>query len=181
LNREKEHGRHADAACPSCGRFIGPADECPYCGTDSARPSFLKWLRWGAVGFSLVGVGALILAASRREIPRVGLGAIGPAMRYARVEVQGAVERDAYVGERDGHVDYVGFTVVDGTQSVRVVAYGEVAVALVQTRHVPKAHEAVTASGRVVVGRDGRLRLRLDAAEDLRLAPRCPSERPDSP
>jgi hypothetical protein len=92
-------------------------------------------------------------------------------MRYARVSVRGVVERDAYVGERDGQVDYVGFTLLDSTQSVRVAAYGEVAVALARLRQLPKSREDVSVTGSVVVGRDGRTRLRLDSAGDLVVMP----------
>ena len=161
----------SNAVCPSCGRFIGPSDDCPYCGTDSAKPSFLVKLRWGTVAFAVFGVVALVIGGARREVPRVRIGELVPTMRYARVEVQGIVERDAYVGEKDGQVDFLGFTLLDATQSVRVAAYGEVAVACVRMRQIPKAHECVKATGSVVVGRDGRTRLRLDSTEDLIVTP----------
>jgi ribosomal protein L32 len=46
------------ADCPSCGRFIGPAMSCPYCGADAAGRMPLRVCRWLAV---LLGVGGLAL------------------------------------------------------------------------------------------------------------------------
>lgn len=153
-----------DAYCPSCERFIGPADACPYCDAESAQPRAMRWLRWGAVILGVAGVAVLLLTARYRETPQVELGGVKRTMQFARVRMAGTVERNAFVGEKNGQVDYISFTLADGTQSVRVAAYDEVAVALVRARQVPKAGERVRAEGSLVTGRDGRLRLRLDDA-----------------
>lgn len=155
------------AYCPSCERFIGPADTCPYCDADSAQPRAMRWLRWGAVAFGVAGVAILILTARQRETPQVDLGRIKPTMQFARVRMAGTVERNAFVGEKNGQVDYMSFTLADGTQSVRVAAYNDVAVALVRARQVPKAGERVKAEGSIVTGRDGRMRLRLDSVAGI--------------
>jgi hypothetical protein len=160
---------HASSAayCPSCERFIGPAETCPYCDADSSQPRGMRWLRWGAVGFGVAGVALLVLTSRFRETSRVELGGVKPTMQFARVRMEGTVERNAFVGEKNGQVDYLSFTLADGTQTVRVAAYDEVAVALVRARQVPKAGERVKAEGSIVTGRDGRMRLRLDDARGI--------------
>lgn len=157
------------AYCPSCERYIGPADACPYCDADSARAPSLRWFRRGAVVFAAVGVGALLFTARYREVPRVDPGGLKPTMQYARVRMTGTVERNAFVGEKNGQVDYLAFTLADGTQSVRVVAYSDVAVALAGARQVPRSGERVRVEGSLVTGRDGRMRLRLDAADGVEI------------
>lgn len=164
MAEETYSGTSRAAYCPSCERFIGPADTCPYCDADSARPRSLRWLRWSALGFGVIGVAVLVVTARWREVPHVRPGGLKRTMQFAKVRMTGTVERNAFVGEKSGQVDYMAFTIVDGTQSVRVAAYDETAVAMVRARQVPKAGERVTAEGSIVTGRDGRMRMRIDDA-----------------
>jgi cytochrome c-type biogenesis protein CcmE len=122
-------------------------------------------LRWSALAFGVIGVAVLIVTARWREVPYIRPGGVKRTMQFAKVRMSGIVERNAFIGEKNGQVDYMAFTLVDGTQSVRVAAYDEAAVALVSARQVPKAGERVTAEGSIVTGRDGRMRLRIDDAK----------------
>lgn len=170
---EDVHSATSRAAyCPSCERFIGPAGTCPYCDADSAQPRAIRWLKWCALAFGIVGVAALLLTARWREIPGVKPGDVTRTMQFARVKMTGAAERKAFVGEKEGQVDYLAFTLADGTQSVRVVAYGKVALEIVRAGQTPRDDDRVTAEGSLVTGRDGKMRLRIDEAKGISIAGR---------
>lgn len=166
-----------DSACPACGRFIGPEDQCPYCETDSVRAPLMKTLRWASVGFAVVGLAALFGMARHREVSLVRAADLMPEMNFARVRIAGEVERDAYVGEKNGAADYVAFSVNDGSGVVRVTAYAAVARQMVVGRQIPRARDRVTACGTLALGRDGTLKLRLDSAGGLLIEPMAPRER----
>jgi hypothetical protein len=134
----------------------------------------MKTLRRAAVAFAVVGLAVLFVVARQREVSLVRAADLRPEMNFARVRVAGEVERAAYVGERDGAADYVAFSVNDGSGVVRVTAYSAVARQLVAWRQVPRARDRVTASGTLALGRDGTLKLRLDAADGLRIEPMAP-------
>lgn len=163
-----------DSACPACGRFIGPDDQCPYCETDSVRAPLMKTLRWTAVTFALAGLAVLLLTSRSRELPIIRAADLRPEMNFARVRMAGVVERAAFVGERNGAADYVAFSVNDGSGAVRVAAYAAAARQLVASRQIPRADDRVEIRGTLALGRDGTLKLRLDAADGLRIEPTTP-------
>ena len=53
-----------EMACPKCGRFVGAATKCPYCGAKVEKRMSLVALRWAAVLLSTVGLFLLYLSAS---------------------------------------------------------------------------------------------------------------------
>jgi hypothetical protein len=163
-----------DALCPSCERFIGPAGVCPYCGADSARRPLLRHLRVAALALAVAGLAGLLATAVRREAPAVGIGAISPAMNFASVRVAGKVLSEPRVLREAGRVDYVSWTLDDGTGQVRVQADGAVALALAQTARIPRKGDRVEAAGTLNVSSEGLPRLRLQAAEQLRLGGEAP-------
>jgi hypothetical protein len=156
--------------CPSCERFIGPADACPYCGTDSAKSPLLRGLRWAALLLAVLGVLFLYLMSVRRELPRVRIGDLAPAMNFARVRVAGTVERDPYVARVGGRADYLSFMLTDGSGSLRVAAYRDKAREIVDGGRVPARGSAVEVSGYVQVRSDGSYRLTIEEAHHLRTA-----------
>jgi len=93
-----EHSSAAHAAahgivCPSCGRFVGAFDRCPYCGTGVAKRIPLRVVRLGALGVALSGMVCLHLMAVHRETPTIGIADITPAMNYAFRSVVGRAAR----------------------------------------------------------------------------------------
>ena len=163
-----ESHKHGDL-CPSCDRFIGPADRCPYCGEASAKSPFIRRLRVGAVLLSFLGLGLLFLMATRRELPIVPVGTIDPMMNFAYVRVVGSVERDPRIIRRDGQVDYLSFPVDDGTGWIRVQAYSAAARRLVEQDRVPRRGMLVDVAGSLSVGAEGSPRLRLSAIDQLNI------------
>ena len=100
-----------DACCPACSRFIGPADVCPYCDTDSARLPVWRRLRWIAIIRAVAGLAALMVVVTRRELPLVTARNMIPTMNYAMVRVQGKVA-SAPASRRGGSTS---FTLRDDT------------------------------------------------------------------
>ena len=135
--------------------------ECPYCGCDSLTPLFLKRMRLGAVALAGIGFLFLCLMSYSRELPLVTAGRVNPMMNSARVRVAGVVESRAYVSKKDGVVDYLSFYVNDGTGSMRVSAYSDIACALTNEGKLPEKGDNVEVSGslRIVFGKPATLRL----------------------
>ena len=65
-----------EMACPKCGRFVGAATKCPYCGAKVEKRMSLVALRWAAVLLSTVGLVLLWLMARTREPELVRIGDI---------------------------------------------------------------------------------------------------------
>ena len=153
--------------CPSCERYIGPADVCPYCDCDSARPFALKILRRISGLLAITGIICLYIAARfGTNTPEVEAGSLTPMMNFACVRVSGRVVRNAYLGEDNDIVSCLSFFLDDGTGEVRVAAYGQVACDLAAGR-VPAAGDILSAEGPLTVTAEGKPRLRLRATDCL--------------
>jgi len=155
------------ATCPSCDRFIGPADRCPYCGADSAKAPILRHLRVAALGLAAVGLVFLYLMARAKETPAVRIGEISPAMNFATVRVSGVVS-GVFVGDENGRINYVSFYLADPSGELQVKAYRGVAAALAGKGRVPARGSSVEVTGNLRVAADGKIRLFLLAEDQLR-------------
>ena len=157
------------AFCPSCERFIGPADVCPYCDADSAKPPIVRLLRLVALVLALAGLAFLYLAATSKELPMVRISEITPMMNFAQAQVAGSVQKSPYVGEKKGTVDYISFPINDGSGELRVVAYGAVAKSLKDKGLLPVKGNSVEVAGSLDVTADDQPRLRLGSMERLKI------------
>ncbi len=163
----------AEAVCPSCGRFVGPADTCPYCGADSVRAPLFHTFRYVAVALALVGL-AFLYAMARQSRPHPVRGAeLTPPMHCARVRMEGVVTGVA-VGKSGGVTNYLAITVEEEGEEkpIQVRAYRDTARRLVQGGAIPTIGSRVQVDGEVRFGADRRVYLVLHSPEDLRvLAP----------
>lgn len=166
--------QNPDAFCPACERYIGPADECPYCETDSRRGAEWQRLRQVALLLAVAGLACLFLAAARREPTGVRIAGITPMMNFAAVKVSGTVERDARVSTGSEGDGYVSFVVQDGTGKLRVTAYDAVARELEAGGRIPRRGARVEAAGYLNVSADGNVRLILRHAEGLNVTSAAP-------
>jgi len=160
--------QNKEAFCPSCERFIGPVDECPYCYADSARNPLLRSIRYGALVLAVAGLFFLHLMSSHSDVPLVKVSEITPMMNFALVRISGVVVKEAYVGNKKGRVDTASFTVDDGSGQIRVAAYSTLARELVEGKHLPGARAKVDVVGSLNVSAGGNLRLILRSAGDIR-------------
>lgn len=158
-----------DAFCPSCERFIGPVDVCPYCDCDSARKPVFKFMIHGSVLLAILGLFFLHLMAVHSEVPVIRISEITPMMNFGLVRIKGVVEKDAFIRKKKGQADSVSFPVNDGTGQLRVVAYDQVARKLVNADLVPKGKASVELTGSLNVSADGNSRLVLRSVDELRV------------
>ena len=80
-----------ETLCPSCGRFVGAYEKCPYCGAElKKRMSLILWKRIAVFG-TLLGLGIIWFAATRMNPTEIQIGEIGETYNNAQVTIQGVV------------------------------------------------------------------------------------------
>ncbi|MBN1934330.1 MAG: hypothetical protein JW934_06680, partial [Anaerolineae bacterium] len=137
--------------CPSCGRFVGPQEVCPYCGASISRRLSLRLFRYGAIVLAVVGLIALWIAARSADIPAMQIRYIGSTMNWAYVKLQGTVTHPPLY---DPQSDYLKFWLYDGTGEIMVAAYRNESHALIEMGHVPAVGDRVTVDGTLKVTED---------------------------
>lgn len=106
-----------EMSCPKCGRFVGAATKCPYCGAKAGKRLSLVALRWSAVLLSTVGLVLLWLMARTREPERVAIGDIETTMNFGVVRLSGTVRGEPRPFKNGNGMS---FFVSDGTGSIIV-------------------------------------------------------------
>ena len=130
--------------CPSCGRFVGPYERCPYCGADVGRRLAVRAVKYGSLLLAVVGVLVLLLVARRSTVPMVEIGRLVETMNWAYVRVTGTVTRQpAYEPETGTLTLWLG----DGTGEILVTAYRPEAEWLLAAGRVPVMGDGVTLEG----------------------------------
>ncbi|MDP8235999.1 MAG: hypothetical protein P9M08_06425 [Candidatus Erginobacter occultus] len=80
-----------ETLCPSCGRFVGAYEKCPYCGAAlKKRMSLLIWKRI-AVGGTILGLLVMWFAATQMTPELVQIGEIQETYNNAQVTIRGTV------------------------------------------------------------------------------------------
>ena len=169
----------ADAFCPACSRFIGPADTCPYCDADSARKPVLRALRAAAFVLAFGGLAFLYLSAAHREIPLIKASSISPGMNFALVRMSGEVTRSPYIAREKGTANYLSFLLDDDSGQIRVVASGAIAGYLASNERIC-AGDIVNVIGTLNVSAGSQPKLRLNSTNNLIVA-MPPAEKNQTP
>lgn len=149
--------------CPVCGRFVGPANVCPYCDTDGISPSPVSLIRWGSLFTSLAGIAFLWLMARNTKPNMIRVCDISPKTRLAQVAIAGLVERRPSVKRGSDAQTRLSFQVDDGSGSIIVVAKGVAAKRLMERYGTPACGKFVTVQGTLDTDRYGRWLLRPSA------------------
>ncbi len=160
-----DEAQPAPARCPSCGRFVGPYERCPYCGTELHRRLSLRAVKIAALLLATVGLLGLGWMAAHAEVPLITAAQAGGTMNMAYVRLRGKVVRSLTYDPESG---YLAFWLDDGTGEVRISAYRQATQTLVEAGKVPAPGDTVEVAGTLRV-REDFLALTLDAAQALTL------------
>jgi DNA/RNA endonuclease YhcR with UshA esterase domain len=130
--------------CPSCGRYVGPYERCPYCGADLHRRLVIRIFKYGSLVLAVVGVALLLLVARKSPVPAVEIGRLSGTMNYAHVRVEGTVTRQPVYDPEAGTLK---LWVSDGTGEMLVMAYHPEAEWLRDEGRVPVMGDGVALEG----------------------------------
>ena len=160
--------------CPSCGRYVGPRDACPYCAARISRRMSIRAVKLAAIAFATLGLAVLWYVAVQTDVPLVSIGRIRAGMNLAYVRVAGCCTD---VPSYDPQTGYLSFWLDDGTGELYVSSYRSETETLVEGGRVPALGDRVALAGTLRV-REDFSSLTLNAPEELvitRAEPeRCP-------
>jgi len=159
--------------CPSCGRYTGPHEACPYCGARLTGRASIRTVKIIAVILASVGLAALWFAATRAEIPLVQIGQAGATMNMAYVRIEGRCTR-APSYDPDG--EYLSFSIEDETGEIRISAYRAETRQIVEEKRTPALGDWVEVAGTLRV-REDFLSLTINVPEQLKITRAEPVER----
>jgi DNA/RNA endonuclease YhcR with UshA esterase domain len=137
--------------CPSCGRYAGPYEACPYCGARLAGRMPVRIVKIVAILLSTLGLIALWFAATRAEVPAVQIGQAGATMNMAYVRLVGRCTREP---SYDPESDYLSFWLEDDTGEIRVSSYRAETRQLIAQGRVPTLGDVVQVAGTLRVRED---------------------------
>ncbi len=159
------------AYCPSCGRYIGTYDVCPYCGARVRYRLKMKILFIIAILLSSLGMFSLYYASRHSETPIVYIKDITSEMNYARVRIVGYAYTSATYDEVQGRLY---FSIVDEnwtyneefkTQTIMVYAYTPTSRELIEQKRAPVSGDKIEIVGTLRI-RDS-ISLIINDADDL--------------
>ncbi|MFT5241377.1 MAG: hypothetical protein ACI9OU_000967 [Candidatus Promineifilaceae bacterium] len=153
--------------CPACERYIGEVTLCPYCDADTVHAP--RQRRFRLLAFALILLGLAVMCLVNR-LPPPGItpiGSIGETSGYRYVHLSGRVAERPYVVEREGQVRYASFVLEDETGRIRVQMDGDVAAALDAGTNLPWEGAALTVAGVLKPTPEGRIKLRVQSAEQI--------------
>jgi len=135
-----------ETRCPSCGRFVGAYEKCPYCGATVSKRMSIKIFRYGSLILSFVGLAILYLISVHKEIPLVKVADISPTMNFAYIRVRGIVYRYPMFDEK---LYSLTVHLNDGTDDIMIKAYRVTGLKLKELNKLPKLGDIMDVEGTV--------------------------------
>ena len=134
--------------CPSCGRYVGAYDTCPYCQASLESRLSLRIVKWIAIAGSILGLILLWFGVRYREVPLVKIGTMELQHNMAIVRIEGRVI--------DLKLDPVknSFRIVvdDGTGRASLNGYGKLALfEKILSDQFPQMGDEISAIGNISV------------------------------
>ena len=152
MNNSISHQSKAnETICPSCNRFVGAHDSCPYCGTGIKKRISLRFLRYTSLVIAIVGLVCLQLMAMHRDIPVKSIASITPAMNFGYITVMGKASQPMRYYKSGGKITSLNLYLEDESGDIRVAAYRNVAEELNKEGISVRKGDKVKVSGTVKV------------------------------
>ena len=148
-NREREIGMDAsreypeETLCPSCGKFVGAYEKCPYCGTELKKRMSIIFFKRAALVVALGGLFLLWLTATKLKPHLIKINEISPMYNNAVVEIRGKV-----ISTKMKKKDDISFLVDDGTGELKCQAFRGRAK-MRKTGNLPHAGDTVSVIGQI--------------------------------
>ena len=156
-------------SCPSCGRFVGAHDRCPYCGTGLQKRVSLKSMRYISIVVALAGLVCLQLMAMSRETPVKEISSITPAMNFAYITIKGVATRPMKYYRDGDKVSSCYIYLKDKTGDMRVTAYRQVAEKLYNKDVYILEGDQVEVSGKIRVAEGDKISMMLEVPDHLKV------------
>lgn len=154
--------------CPSCGRFVGPVEICPYCTTHLKKRTAIKVYKIISLILAIFGTIGVYYISKHRQIPLVRIDEINPMMNFAYVRIHGKVTR---VYPYDPQKHSLAFVVNDGSEEeLRVSAYRREAEKIVQLGLMPDIGDEVEVAGSLSIRENFRT-MYINMAERMKRIP----------
>ncbi len=131
--------------CINCGKYIGAREVCPYCGEEQPKPIGIEFLKWTSIIIATGGLIFLFISARVSEAPLIKIKDLKPTMNFAKISMKGIVESSPYYNEERG--GYFSFWLNDGTGSIKVRAFKNVARELIEKETYPCLGDSVYVTG----------------------------------
>jgi len=160
------------ATCPSCGRFVGPLEKCPYCGASVKKRIPIGYLRIACLILAVAGVLILVWVAGGTATPLAKIGDIGATMNYAYVRLNGTVTRGPIY---DPDAQSIRFYVADDTGEIQAGAFRDVTQELLAAGKIPTVGDKITMEGTLRV-RDDFTSFNLASADKAQIIPPAATE-----
>lgn len=157
----------AGSTCPSCGRFVGPLEKCPFCGANVQKRLPLKYLQLACLVLAVLGVAILVYAVSGAPTPTAKIGNIDPTMNYGYVHLEGTVTRGPTY---DSDNQTLKFDITDDTGELQATTFRDVTTQLIAQHKIPATGDKIAVDGTLRV-RDDLTALTVASANKLQLLP----------
>ncbi len=154
------------ASCPSCGRFTGPLNSCPYCGARRQGRLSMQGIKIAALIIATLGLALLWNAARNTPIPTLSIAAAQSAQNMAYIRLEGQVSRPI---QYDPQNNSLVFWISDDENEARIAAYEKTAAALIAAGKIPAPGDLIRVAGTLRV-REELLTLTINTPDHLELS-----------
>lgn len=132
-----------EVMCPSCGKFVGAYEKCPYCGTELKKRISIVFFKRSAIVVALGGLFLLWLTATHLKPTLIKINEITPFYNNAVVEVEGKV-----ISTKMKKKDDISFLLDDGTAELKCQAFRG-REKMKSTGNLPHAGDTVSVIGQI--------------------------------
>ncbi|MEW6069720.1 MAG: hypothetical protein AB1485_03810 [Candidatus Thermoplasmatota archaeon] len=137
--------------CPSCERYIGPVEICPYCRAKVGKSRAYVALKYGSLVIAVLGILLLRQIAALQGVPQIAINDIKLESNYAYVEIRGVVcNPPSYFPEEYG-IGSLYFNVDDGTGIITIKSYPSTTKEILAQNKIPSFGDYVKVRAQVQI------------------------------